>query len=207
MYEVPKGEHSDGNGGVFGESETVWVCRAISEQSVDLLHIRLLEEQLDPRVQVASLCGGRGVREDADTQEQPILSLILYIFIIMDKLEEQMFNNLILTQEHRREPYCFDKCFNSFEKEVTPVQQDCISNYSLSCRSLHQEIPGLHEAHSRQVISPTHKYILIVSNQSKYVHYQEDNIAAKAFPAAYFSCGGLSPLQIKITSFTFSSCC
>ena len=130
MCKVPQIEQSDGDGGVPGEGEAVWVCRALPQQGLDMLHLRVPEEQFDSRVQVATLCGGRGVLEDADAQEQPLLSLILNIFIIMDKLEVQMFNNLILTQDHRREPYCFDKCFDSFEKEVTPTQQECISTHS-----------------------------------------------------------------------------
>ena len=45
----------------------------------------------------------------------------------MDKLDESVFGSLMASQDHRRQPYCFDKCFNTFEKEITQPQYNCIS--------------------------------------------------------------------------------
>ena len=45
----------------------------------------------------------------------------------MDKLSDNMFAHLMNTQKHKRHTFCFDKCLDSFEKEVTSGQQDCIS--------------------------------------------------------------------------------
>lgn len=44
----------------------------------------------------------------------------------MDRLKEEEFVAHLFLQRPKRQPYCFDQCFESFEKEVSSAQEQCI---------------------------------------------------------------------------------